>query len=1283
MKARKGFAAIIAVAAAFAVQATSLKWDGGGDGVNFSDPLNWEGDIAPAAGSDSYRLEFNGAANGKSLVNDIAGLAVTNVTFGSNATSPVTISGQALTDCVKILNSSTAHHIFECEVVCRSGTTPDISRAANNYIEFSGGLAATTLPTGSPSRWCGKITMENTDKWGPGRDADYLLVAPSGKSGGTVFTAKTVDLNWFKINNAENVANTAKVEKAVCDGASYRYKLRQKNWSYRWYLVADTLRAGGVLKVGEVATTGADSPDLFHSYADSSYGESGIIEAGKITNGGTTNSGEADTINQRLPYIWLNRGFRGYNSWTHAKPGTWAIGPGGLTFTSDCDAAAKYRVGANCGALLKSFDDWTLAAQGRGAANTALQIDSGATLEINTDHYVTGDETAETPATHKVTLTGRVGGAGGMLLSGGGEVVFDYASTYSGGTTVTNGATLAVNNASRPGSGAVKMERGTTLLFPKAGTGTTAEMGAIVLEGDNTVVFSNLTSGVTAATAASLTLSNPATTTFAIEGDSVLAPGFYTLFKFTGGEPLPDISNITLRGAALEGVEYETMHNDTFVSIYVPGAFECNPPQMVKSGAMSDASNWLGGVKPSTETLNGEIVFLPSVTNAVNDIGVIPVSRISIEGGLPVVVSGSGKFTEVAEIDVAERVHHEFQCAIECESGTAVAVPTGSDNYPKFTGGLKTQSLAFPANLSSDSVYYMGDIEVLTTDCLWDGQKYAAADRTIDTLTTRVVVVSGSNVRIPNACLNWVKIEEGATVSVSNLTTSLRFYGGSNGGYSSKFMVNYNTWYSYWTRVADECSGTLRILDGLSFSGYDCFMPNSSAEGSIVVAKGINNASTAALSGAWKGRPYVNLSQGYRAPVSGSAAGREVYTGAGRIALGSGGLKVVSGANSAAKFFVGYSSTIYAYEDWALAAHGVNAANVALYVDSGVALAIDTAHYTVGDPEIDDGAETHVVTFNGKIAGAGSLNVTGGGRLVMNAPCAADATIAVAAQTGATLELTQNAAFAAGTVGAGDGGTLFCPSNCTVAARTAKFDPGATFRVAINATADAKKLTVSNAVFAASGYDIKPVTVEASTCSGLQFDDVFTLIEVTGETKLQAEDLARFRLSPGAGTDRRLELAIEDGNLVAKVRRFLTIRIAEKDFDIPAEWIDAEVADWFTSDLAGVAASMTENGANGIPRWQSYCLGLEPGNAESVVLCEAAESQPGTPGEIAIRAKNVFVPAKHDGVTVVAQLDKSADGVNWSPEGSAGTFDSGAVAFNVTMPQGETRCFFRIRVVVQ
>jgi hypothetical protein len=549
---------------------------------------------------------------------------------------------------------------------------------------------------------------------------------------------------------------------------------------------------------------------------------------------------------------------------------------------------------------------------------------------------------------------------------------------------------------------------------------------------------------------------------------------------------------------------------------------------MVKSGAMSDAANWLGMKKPSTDALNAEIVFLPSVTSAVNDIGVIPVSRISIEGGLPVVVSGSGKFTEVAEIDVAERVHHEFQCAIECESGTAVAVPTGSDNYPKFTGGLKTQSLAFPANLSSDSVYYMGDIEVLTTDCLWDGQKYAAADRTIDTLTTRVVIVSGSNVRIPNACLNWVKIEEGATVSVSNLTTSLRFYGGSNGGYSSKFMVSYGTWYSYWTRAADECNGTLRILDGLSFAGWDCFMPNSSAEGSIVVAKGINNASTAALSGAWKGRPYVNLSQGYRAPASGSAAGKEVYTGAGRIALGSGGLKVVSGANSAAKFVVGYDSTLYSYEDWAIAAHPTSG-NTVLTIESSKTLTIDTGHYAVGDPAIDDGVTAHTVTVNGVIGGAGNFRIVGGGTVEFNSVCTHTGWTRV--EDGVAI-LKSGARPTGGSFSVWGNGTMVRKDSGTVTLGGGLFvGDNSTLKFTINDNTDMNKLVasyVSNTIETDDKF--VNVYVDAPKGQSLRGFTPYTLITVTGNTKLTTEDLSKYKLQDKPSWASRLDIV--DGNLV-------------------------------------------------------------------------------------------------------------------------------------------------------
>ena len=106
-----------------------------------------------------------------------------------------------------------------------------------------------------------------------------------------------------------------------------------------------------------------------------------------------------------------------------------------------------------------------------------------------------------------------------------------------------------------------------------------------------------------------------------------------------------------------------------------------------------------------------------------------------------------------------------------------------------------------------------------------------------------------------------------------------------------------------------------------------------------------------------------------------------------------------------------------------------------------------------------------------------------------------------------------------------------------------------------------------------------------------------------------------------------------------------------------------------------IEAALEKPGANGIPVWQSYFLGLEPDDPASVVLCEAAESQP-VPGTVAVVAKNLAVPAGLEGVTVTAYLDRKSMGGEWVngvdiaqvPASAGGTATlSGALAENETM----------------
>ena len=1108
-------AAIVAFASAFAAHATSLKWDGGGDGVNFSDPLNWEGDVAPAAGSDSYRLEFNGAANGKSLVNDIEGLAATNIIFGSNATSPVTISGHALTDCVKILNSSTAHHIFECEVVCRSGITPSIPIESNNYPKFQGGISATWFATGSAAYWSGKFKLNNSSRWAMGRVTLNLVDKFSS------FTANEVGIDRLWVPSS-NLAITTRVSKISNDGSQYRYSLNGQNWSYRWMLAAGQLPAGSVVRTGSIVTS-SSCPELYHSYATSSYGDSGIIIVNSVTNG-TTGLATGST-DQVLPWIYLSRGYRSGSSRYAQKSGTWAIGPGGLNFSSnannDSTNGARYRVGEG-GAYLHSFADWTLALH-RTSANVALQFVDSGVLTIDTDHYTVGEAEYDTVDRHNVTIRGRVYGTGAFVARGAGSVSFMGTSDLSGTLTATSGVSIAIGASARPCTGAIAMHEGTSLVFPNAGTGTTAALGAISFAGNNTVVFSNLTSGVTAANASKLTFSDPATTTFAIEGESALAPGLYQLFALTGGVA-PDMSNVAFGGTALEGVEYEILANKGGVSIYVPGEFDVEKPQMVKPGAMSDAANWLGMKKPSTDALNAEIVFLPSVTSAVNDMDAIPVTKISFQATVPVTVSGTGKFTEVTTIATSASVHHTLGCKVECKNGVTPTIPNAENNYVKFTGGLVTPTLAKPTNFGGAACYYMGKISI--TNSSWEVN--LSRDNSSQSVGVRVHILGGSEISAKTASLNFVNIYSNAVFTVQNLTAGSRWYADAN---SSKYMGNWGSagpWKVYWTRLAETCNGKIVVTGSINpGSGKDCFLPEGTASNRVVIAKGIVNSSTTATTGAYTAAPYIFLNRGNKT-TNGSAYGLANSTGEFKIALGSGGLSVKSGANSGARFIVGADNTICSYENWALAAHPTSG-NAALTIESSKTLTIDTGHYAVGDSAIDDGATTHTVTVNGVIGGAGNLRIVGGGTVAFNSVCTHSGWTRV--EDGVAI-IKSGARPAAGTFSVWGSGTMDRKDRGTVTLGGGLIvGDNSTLKFTINDNTDTNKLVasyISNTIKTANTF--VNVYVDAPGGQFLRGFTPYTLITVTGDTKLSAEDLSKYKLQDKPTWASRLDIV--GGNLV-------------------------------------------------------------------------------------------------------------------------------------------------------
>ena len=231
--------------------------------------------------------------------------------------------------------------------------------------------------------------------------------------------------------------------------------------------------------------------------------------------------------------------------------------------------------------------------------------------------------------------------------------------------------------------------------------------------------------------------------------------------------------------------------------------------------------------------------------------------------------------------------------------------------------------------------------------------------------------------------------------------------------------------------------------------------------------------------------------------------------------------------------------------------------------------------------------------------------------------------------------------------------------------------------------------TSGNQLKIAAGADIRLVLPE------LVFpDDVVTsgreIVIVTNLNENVDFDVSRITcVLAGARTEsgRTLDgitLKSSGTGISAVLPRGFTIRIAEsaESFSVPYSWI-------YGNGLAGaedsdedIKAALEEKGANGIPVWQSYFLGLDHGDPGSVVLCEAADSQP-APGTVAIVAKNLAVPAGLEGVTVTAYLDRKSGSGGWEngiARASVPPSSGGTATLAGAMEAGATLNYFRIRV---
>jgi len=155
-------------------------------------------------------------------------------------------------------------------------------------------------------------------------------------------------------------------------------------------------------------------------------------------------------------------------AWLNAK--TIVVGSEGIKFDNTNNNFLRF-----AGTPQLYARDGTLTLHAGKDDNQRYAINASNTLTINTTQF---ESSPEKPSI--VYINGKIQYAsgdnysysGGIAVKGIGKVVFDSVSTFSGGLTVGDTATVAINAGKQAGTGTITVNSGATLSLPQTGTVT-------------------------------------------------------------------------------------------------------------------------------------------------------------------------------------------------------------------------------------------------------------------------------------------------------------------------------------------------------------------------------------------------------------------------------------------------------------------------------------------------------------------------------------------------------------------------------------------------------------------------------------------------------------------------------------------------------------------------------------------------------------------------------------------------------------------------------------------
>lgn len=360
--------------------------------------------------------------------------------------------------------------------------------------------------------------------------------------------------------------------------------------------VAGTLINGGTVVISSDANLGAASGPLgldggtLATTADVSMARAVTLGAG----GGTLDVAAGTTL--------LNSGvIGGTGSLTKIGGGTLAL-TGANTYTGGTTiSAGGVRIGTGT-----AFGTGTVALAGGTtltAGNTGLTVANTVLLGAP---QVTIDTLANT-----LTLSGSVGGAGGIIKAGTGTLVLSGANSHAGGTNLTAGQITAGSNTAL-GAGALTMADGTTLAN---GGAAVSLANAIALAGAGTVTINS------GAAPASFTLSGP------VSGAAAVNKTGTGILSLTGASTYTGATTVTAGTLNVTGSLVSPVQVASGAAITGTGSVGA----LVVSAGATISPGMVGTANAGTLTVNGPASLLG--TYNVNIVGAAA-DRVTATGDL-------------------------------------------------------------------------------------------------------------------------------------------------------------------------------------------------------------------------------------------------------------------------------------------------------------------------------------------------------------------------------------------------------------------------------------------------------------------------------------------------------------------------------------------------------------------------------------------------------------------------------------------------------------------------